>query len=513
MTSSARRTLTVAVGITLVAGAIRLADLSAPGILVEREYRSAIIARSILFEIDPPKQAWRAEVAVTSWRREGRLEPPLTEALVALVYRVIGDEDLRVGRVLCVAFWLFGAPFVYWMARRVASRGGAIVALGFYLLTPLGVNASRSFQPEALMTLGLILGLHASLRDAEAPSWRRFAWALASAAGAIFVKPFVLFPLLFSHLKLSLDRAGLRGCLSRRTLAYVLLAPAPAIAWYAFGALWPGDWDVGVRWTSEEDSPSSAVLRQIWMSLAPEQLFEPRFWYAWGRLALTMVGIIALPAGIFGALASRSSPLRSILIGAWLSYPLLGLATSGLIADHGYYQIQLLPLVALGLASLTDPLRERFGGHFGQAAPAILIVLALAWSVHAVVQAWRIRQPVRFESSEICQAIGSATNHSTRTVYVARNYGRPLEYHGELSGVPWPNAWLDGRRVGDAPLSVESRIALLTFEPEYFIISDLRRFERYHEDLARWLPQHCRPIEESKEYTVWSRCSWPQANR
>jgi hypothetical protein len=120
---------------------------------------------------------------------------------------------------------------------------------------------------------------------------------------------------------------------------------------------------------------------------------------------------------------------------------------------------------------------------------------------------------MRFESIEICQAIGTATKHSTRTAYVARNYGRPLEYHGELSGVPWPKARLDGRRGRGSPLSVEARLALMTFQPEYFIISDLHRFENHHKDLGRWLTQHCQPIEEAPGYAIWSRCSWPKASR
>ena len=99
--------------------------------------------------------------------------------------------------------------------------------------------------------------------------------------------------------------------------------------------------------------------------------------------------------------------------------------------------------------------------------------------------------------------------HTTRAVYVARHYGRPLEYYGELSGATWPKPVPDRAPAGTAPLSVDERMRLFTFEPAFFIASDLRRFATYHDDLRAWLEAHCRTVADEDTYKIWGDCASP----
>jgi hypothetical protein len=102
--------------------------------------------------------------------------------------------------------------------------------------------------------------------------------------------------------------------------------------------------------------------------------------------------------------------------------------------------------------------------------------------------------------------IGELVHHSTRTIFLSADYGVPLEYHGLLSGVPWPLAsdleWerLAGRRSPGA--EERFRTSFATASPEYFIVEDLHEYEQ-QPDLRRFLSTS--PIvSQSDRYLVFN---------
>jgi hypothetical protein len=80
------------------------------------------------------------------------------------------------------------------------------------------------------------------------------------------------------------------------------------------------------------------------------------------------------------------------------------------------------------------------------------------------------------------QEIGALVNHSTNTIFLSGDYGVPLEYHGLLSGSPWPLAadleW--DRLVGVPPRDARERLNTWSAErpAEYFIVEDLDELEQ-----------------------------------
>ena len=85
---------------------------------------------------------------------------------------------------------------------------------------------------------------------------------------------------------------------------------------------------------------------------------------------------------------------------------------------------------------------------------------------------------------------GTVVGHSSRTIFLARWYGKPLQYHGQLAGVTWPtkNDYRLAEQAGtpiEDPHTALSR--LITEEgAEYFVVTDLDEFEKHYE-LARLL--------------------------
>lgn len=112
-----------------------------------RQLRSAVVARALYYTWDREADPETREKAQALSGVE-RLEPFLTEAVVAGIYLIIGSERLWVSRIVTTFFWMAGGVVLYALARRISSTDGAVLALAYYLLLPFGNTVSRAFFPS-----------------------------------------------------------------------------------------------------------------------------------------------------------------------------------------------------------------------------------------------------------------------------------------------------------------------------------------------------------------------------
>jgi hypothetical protein len=107
---------------------------------------------------------------------------------------------------------------------------------------------------------------------------------------------------------------------------------------------------------------------------------------------------------------------------------------------------------------------------------------------------------------EAAEVIGALVNHNRRAVFLSGDYGLPLEYHGQLSGVPWPLAsdleWED--LAGMRHKSVEERFASLPDKGafDYFIILDYSEYEQ-QPALRSFLRERFPIRAQTKEYLIF----------
>lgn len=95
----------------ILAGAVRLYRINAPGLLIDREYTSAILARDFYFEHANTVEDWRKAIAHITRQNQPVLEPPITKWLVSLLYRAADSEQIWFARFLTSSFWLIGGVF------------------------------------------------------------------------------------------------------------------------------------------------------------------------------------------------------------------------------------------------------------------------------------------------------------------------------------------------------------------------------------------------------------------
>jgi hypothetical protein len=215
-----------------------------------------------------------------------------------------------------------------------------------------------------------------------------------------------------------------------------------------------------------------------------------------GPLVLSLVSLPMLGRGL----------ARFLLGGLWVGYLIFGLVFSHHIHTHAYYHLQLAIVIALSmgpvLTLITRHLRLSLSAPFRWLPLLAALMILLFFSLREVRSG--LRAPT-FESPELAWRVGEIVGHSNRVVWVARHYGQPLEYYGEISGAPWPKAieyWLY-RKPGERALSVEERLDGLGFRPAYFVITDLAELDRRYSDLGAFLVEKCALVARGRRYLIY----------
>jgi hypothetical protein len=480
--------------IFLFAGIVRLYKLKAPGLLVSREYTSAIIARDYYFEHTSSVEGWRKEIAHITRQNQPVLEPPVTEYLVSLVYRAVNREEFWFARFLTSAFWLVGGIFLYEIAKRAVSTDAAVFVTAFYLLNPLGVLLSRSFQPDSLMMMLFIISLFSLIKFFEKPSISNLVITVVLSGLTLLYRPLVLFTFSGAFVALAVYYKGTwRGLIDKKFLAVFFLSLLPLVLYYGYGVLVAGF----LSWKIET-------------SFRPWLLSYKEFWMGWLDLAIGGVGYTALIAGLLGVPLLRRGLSRALIVGMGVGYVVFGLVFTMHIHTHGYYQAQLIPIVAISMGPLVSLIAKHLEQTLKKWYWWLPVMGVFALIIYSGIR--EVRSQIGnhvFESEQTARQIGQIVNHSSQTVLLAYKYGLPLQYYGEFAGAYWPErieTWLN-RQLSERELSVEERLDNLGFNPEYFVITDFNRFNKYHSDLEEFLINTCVLLDHSDEYLIYENCT------
>jgi 4-amino-4-deoxy-L-arabinose transferase-like glycosyltransferase len=465
-----------------------LYHLDAPGVLIDREYLSAIIARDFYMQSSDTVAPWRVHVAHVTREKLPYLEPPVTEWLVSVIDRVVDGERLWPAHLLTSLLWVIGGVFFYAVGRSLVSTEAALVGAAYYLLCPFGILVSRSFQPDSLMMLlflGSVLGI---VRYHERPTTSRLIVTAIITGVAILYRPLILFACVGAFVVPAVQRLRAGRHVLEHTLLFLTIGLSPALLYYGYGTIVAGHFG----WKLES-------------SFQPWLLMHREYWTGWSTLAVDATGLLMIAAALLGAPMLRVGLPRAIVFGLGAGYIVFGLLFTMHIHTHGYYHAQLVPIAALAagpvITLILRRLQDSVHRWWGWMAP-VALVLALTAAGAREVRSELGRQ--RFESPAVAGQIGSIVNHSSRVVFLAPYYGMPLQYYGEFTGAYWPRSityYL--RRRGEPELTVEQRLGKLGFEPEYFVITAFPEFKRNHLDLQEYLAQHWTLAAESKDYLIY----------
>jgi hypothetical protein len=250
------------------------------------------------------------------------------------------------------------------------------------------------------------------------------------------------------------------------------------------------------------------LLGEAEKTLLPQLWLSQFFWRGWlANIGLT-VGWAPFVGALLGVLLFRGGLPVALMIGLWLGYLVFGLVFNYNLATHDYYQLQLIPIVALCIGPmvslLMDELRQRRPNLPWRMCSWGIFLLPLCLAIAAAKA--RLNNPGTAGEVRSREQIGQQVNHSSRTIFLSGDYGVPLEYHGLLSGFPWPLASdLEWERLAGVPgLDAGERFSAWFSKQaaDYFIVEDFQEFE-HQPDLKRFLTDRFPVVAQTPDYLIF----------
>jgi hypothetical protein len=415
-------------------GLLRLLDLTdAPlDFHPTRQLRNSIIARGIYYNLLPNADPFTRALADSIARVPAHYEPPVTETLVAVTWLVSG-ENIAIPRIYGTIFWLLAGLCLFNIARRITdSPIAALLSLTYFLVLPFAVQASRSFQPDPLMTASAFIGIYFLYRWSESaitnhqlpitPSWKYALLASSLIGFAVFVKIFIGF--IAGGAAVAIVLFTLKGKFWRSPQVWTMAAiiVIPAFLFYFVG-----------------DRGNSSEYITNWSLAMLKLISSTDFYSRWLSFLGSLFGLTILFLSLAGTLLAASRG-RALLIGLWTGYLLYGLSVPFQMYTHSYYHIQLTPIIALGLAPLVETVTSRIGREkrVWQAALVALTVAVVgyhSWVARSVL----IAEDFRAEPA-YWQTVGEAIPANSNVIALAQDYGYRLMYYGWRRVDLWPLA-------------------------------------------------------------------------
>ncbi len=503
-----------------------------------RQYQSAHIARDIYFRgIDTISESRKRIAKINSERIGFALEPRFMENASVTGYRIIGGERLWIPRVMSSIFWMIGGIFVYLTACMLSTRGAALFSASFFVLFPYGILASRSFQPDPLMTMLITCGIFLILKYHERPSFLTLLYASSASSLAVLLKPYSIFMTLGVFFSLSLYRQGLRkSIINRDMLIFCFLSILLPATYYVSGML----------------TGAGNIREHAQGSFYPHLLLEPYFWKDWLNIIGRVFGYIPFICAFTGIFMFQGHMQKFLLSGLWISYFLFGLMFTFHIHTHDYYQMPFIPVVALSIgpfaARIYNYIPQFFNNRkFAVSSATVVFAVVLAAGSgfrHAGLKNYKDQikafgsftgiNPQFYDflmkdyktELKAAREIGEIIGHSTNTVFLTPDYGRSLTYHGELAGLPWPiSLSLKNRKERKIPIPDKEELfnphyllirtykselfnttsapgGYIRYKPDYFIITALEEFKR-QPDLKDFLYINFPVFAKSEYYLIF----------
>jgi hypothetical protein len=397
------------------------------------------------------------QLAIELWKAKTTFEPQIMEHLTVFAYRFIG-EQFWVARIYSSIFWVLGGLFLFLLVRDLFNEQGALLSLTFYLFLPYGLIASRSFQPDPLMTMLTIIFWWSVNRWSKHPN----SWTFAITAGlfgglAIVMKFVAAFFVLGAGLG-ALIMSLRAGYYSRQSIfpltVMVFLGITPGASWVLYGTYF-----------------SDFLVKKFEGRFIPELLISPSFYLGWFTMMNASTGLIFVMLGLLGLYFARE---RTFPLSLWIAYGVYAIAFDYHISTHDYYSLLLIPVTAVSLAPLADLQIKKLDHRIPVALFALISTVIFIQTLSSVDY-----RP----QAKIWQTIDNDLEPRAKLTSLTDDYGMRLEYWGWRKSAAWP---LYGdlyyhEDIKGAKKEFEKRFSALTNGRNYFIVTQFDELERQPE--------------------------------
>jgi 4-amino-4-deoxy-L-arabinose transferase-like glycosyltransferase len=454
-------------------GLLRLIDITDEPLDFQpsRQLRNSLVARQIYYSVLPSATDEQKILSQSFSDSVGKYEPPVIESIVAYSYLITGGENIAVARIWLTIFWLIAGIALFDLMKRVVSPWSALIALAFYFVLPFSVQASRSFQPDPLMTSAFVIGIYFLYRWSELNSplpmgegqgvrgWKFAILAAIFLGFATFIKIVIAFFAGAAAIALVLFTLGKNFWKSKQVWAMAVIMIVPALLYYVF-----------------LNQGRSTEYFFSWTVALINLITSTDFYTKWLAFLGILFGQTILFLSIAGALIAPPR-MRWLLISLWVGYLLYGLTLPFQMYTHSYYHIQLIPIIALGLAVVLNPLVEFVASQNGvRRVGFIALVVAIIGFQSYVSRSVLIAESFRHEPA-YWNSVGEAIPSNANVIALTQDYGYRLMMYGWRKVNLWPLATeLSETRNPDKGNA--AKFDEITAGMDYFLVTAFGQLER-----------------------------------
>jgi hypothetical protein len=480
----------LAILLLLLGMGLRLLDLSDPPLDFHpsRQLFSYTIARGIYYRIaetDNPDLKQRANEA---YEATDRYEPRILEGIVALFYVLAGGENIMLARVIISLLWMLGGWFIFKLGSSIASPAGGLFSLGYYLLLPFSIQASRSFQPDVLMVVGLVLAAYAFRMWQIEQSWRRSIFAGLLGGLTVLIKAQGAYAIGLLSLLAVLSTLGLRRAIRSRQVWLMAALTIVIPGFYYFGPF---------------QTPGASYFQYFTVEMS-RLLRDPAFYVRWLVFIDGFMDLAVIALAFIGVLL-LSRKARALTLGLWGGYLLLGLFFPWQIHTHDYYSLSLIPTVALGLAPIGGRLSRAVWEHGwpwrGLFLGVCLFAIAFpSWLGRSALYAKDYRN-----EPGAWRKMGEELPRDGRIIALTHDYGWRLQYWGYTPVTLWPylaDYALHLAHGGNLSDDLRPEFEQMTSNYDYFLVTDFGEL-RAQPQLEAILEEDYSIIQEGDGYVLY----------
>jgi len=451
-----------------------------------RQLHSMLIARGMYYENLKGVPEDHQALAVSQWKSEGQIEPPVMERLSAWGYKLVGTDDLRVPRFLSIFFWTLGGVGLFLLMRDLVGSKGAVVGLAYFMVLPFTLYASRSFQPEPLMTAAIIWSWWGIVRWAKRKSWFNAVLAGLLTGFAIYIKLPAIFFILPAFIGFLLTQLKFNQTIKDPQLITIaLLSILPAIIYHIDGFYISG-----------------FLKAQTSFRFFPDLLFDPFHYLSWKDMIDRTMGIEFFLIALLGVLLIKSKPHRVMLLCVFVGYFLYGMVFNYHIITHSYYQIPLTPAISVGLAAWAGTLIEKVKGR--KLFTLILITcVAFFWMAYNF---WDARMTLKHsnyaDQPGFYETLGTELRDFT-LVSITPDYGYRLGYWGWKQSINWKSVGdFTMREMAGMLVDREAEFEKAIDGSDLFLVTDFDEFNQQPE-VKQFLVETYPIFDEGEGYLIF----------
>lgn len=444
----------------------RLYDLKDPPLdyAATRQLRSALIARGKYYQWAENVPEWKREIALKQGRHS-MIEPTIMENLVAATYWVVGGEYVWIARIYSAVFWSLGGIALFLLLKEMVSVDGALIGLIYYLFNPFGLVASRTFQPDPLMTALIIFSWWTFYRWCQTRTWKWALWTGAAAGSAMLVKSTAVFFLLGGMgLVILTERSFKETWKDLQVWTIAGLAGLPVLAYHLYGVFVVG--------TLGKQFQGRFLPTLLTEAFYYKQILDYQVTVA-GHAVILIIGLLG-----FGYFISRKS--LKFVLGIWLGYLLYCMVFTYHSITHSYYHLPLIPLLAITLSGSIEFLLSKLRsfndllGYFVRFCCLVLVILSVSGGYFLLFS-----ENLRNEPDFYYQVANFVPRESNKIV-LSQDYGYRISYYGWIK----PKVWLGTEDLvvkqlrGSSLQDFTDKFQSYVEGYDYFIITRKQEFRR-----------------------------------